>query len=258
MNHSNTTKFYRYPKTRNMRLESFILLFACVSKSSGRIHHNQRELSSSYRCFMDDFEETSFPVCSGNSNFEFCNGDNDCSTSHYCNCVAAREFCETRTNPCDKQDDFPSKIISQCDEDVCFLPLETGEGRADFVRYGFEPVTGRCEQFIWGGSPAGANDNRFASKTACEKRCMGCDGVDSPQKKDSHSSRVISRCDEDVCFLPLETGVGRAYFERYGFDPSTGACEQFVFGGGGDGNDNNFGSMTACNKRCQGCEDASW
>ena len=40
-----------------------------------------------------------------------------------------------------------------------------------------------------------------------------------------------------------------AYMKRYTYNPRTLECEQFIYGGCG-GNSNNFGSMTACQRKC--------
>jgi len=127
---------------------------------------------------MDDFEERSFPVCSGNDDYDYCDGDDDCYTSRYCRCAAAQRFCRTNNNPCEEdweeeeEEREEANDSPKCNEDVCFLPLETGECRMDIPRYGFDPDTGKCEYFTYGGCDG--NENRFASMTACEKRCQGC------------------------------------------------------------------------------------
>ena len=55
----------------------------------------------------------------------------------------------------------------------------------------------------------------------------------------------------DICHLARETGKCRAYIPRWGFDPSSGSCVQFVYGGCG-GNENNFETKEACEQRCLG------
>lgn len=40
-----------------------------------------------------------------------------------------------------------------------------------------------------------------------------------------------------------------AYMRRYKFDPNTGDCSQFIYGGCG-GSSNNFGSLDACHRKC--------
>jgi hypothetical protein len=53
----------------------------------------------------------------------------------------------------------------------------------------------------------------------------------------------------DACSLPLQTGPCDAAFARYGFNPKTRRCEQFVYGGC-QGNANNFETFDACVAAC--------
>ena len=48
-----------------------------------------------------------------------------------------------------------------------------------------------------------------------------------------------------------ETGVCRAYFERYFYNASSELCENFIYGGCG-GNQNNFQTMKECYDMCKG------
>jgi len=52
-----------------------------------------------------------------------------------------------------------------------------------------------------------------------------------------------------TCALPIKAGPCRAYFHRYAFDPATGLCVPFIYGGCG-GNGNNFESYEVCQYRC--------
>ena len=52
------------------------------------------------------------------------------------------------------------------------------------------------------------------------------------------------------CEQPLETGLCRAYFVRYGFSTQLGKCTTFVYGGC-PVNDNNFETRAACEERCE-------
>jgi len=56
---------------------------------------------------------------------------------------------------------------------------------------------------------------------------------------------------DDICELPADSGNCLAYFERFAFNPLTGECEEFVWGGCG-GNDNNFETLEECQKACGG------
>ncbi|KAK7865121.1 hypothetical protein R5R35_014650 [Gryllus longicercus] len=51
----------------------------------------------------------------------------------------------------------------------CRLPKEQGRCRASIYSFYFNPQTGQCESFQYGG--CGGNANRFRSKSDCEQRC---------------------------------------------------------------------------------------
>ncbi|PNF27026.1 hypothetical protein B7P43_G11924, partial [Cryptotermes secundus] len=56
---------------------------------------------------------------------------------------------------------------------------------------------------------------------------------------------------ESVCSLPAVRGHCRALLPRWRYDPSTGKCTEFKFGGC-DGNGNNFRTEQQCMKICAG------
>ena len=51
------------------------------------------------------------------------------------------------------------------------MTKEVGICRARIERYYFNSVTGRCEQFIYGG--CGGNENNFETLEACNRQCRG-------------------------------------------------------------------------------------
>ena len=55
----------------------------------------------------------------------------------------------------------------------------------------------------------------------------------------------------DICELQAVTGSGRARFLRYYYDVDAGACQRFIYGGGGDGNENNFETLKECETACR-------
>ncbi|VDN20225.1 unnamed protein product [Dibothriocephalus latus] len=44
--------------------------------------------------------------------------------------------------------------------------------------------------------------------------------------------------------------MGYAYFRMYGYNSTSGHCEQFIYGGCG-GNDNRFESLEECKDKCE-------
>ncbi|XP_046375932.2 BPTI/Kunitz domain-containing protein 2-like [Haliotis rufescens] len=55
---------------------------------------------------------------------------------------------------------------------------------------------------------------------------------------------------DDTCSLPMVIGRCRAAFRRYFYNPASGQCEQFLYGGCG-GNANNFKTLGECRRVCQ-------
>ena len=53
----------------------------------------------------------------------------------------------------------------------------------------------------------------------------------------------------EVCALAPETGLCKAYIKRFFYNPTTGQCETFIYGGC-QGNANNFKSLKKCQDAC--------
>ncbi|XP_059058857.1 inducible serine protease inhibitor 2-like [Achroia grisella] len=64
----------------------------------------------------------------------------------------------------------------------------------------------------------------------------------------SFSVNILSL--DPICKLPLETGICRAEFYRFGYDAKLKECRQFLYGGC-RGNENNFKTFEACQAVCQ-------
>ncbi|XP_036347138.1 tauPI-stichotoxin-Hcr2c-like [Rhagoletis pomonella] len=54
-----------------------------------------------------------------------------------------------------------------------------------------------------------------------------------------------------VCYQPPLSGGCYALFRRYYYNPASGRCQIFTYGGCG-GNSNNFVTLRACVARCGG------
>ena len=94
--------------------------------------------------------------------------------------------------------------------------------------YYFNPKTGKCKKFKYGGCDG--NDNGFRTKKECKETC-------------GHGKK-------DFCTLPSKTGPCRAEFPMYYFDPKTGKCKKFKYDGC-DGNDNGFRTKKECKRACR-------
>ncbi|VDO03677.1 unnamed protein product [Rodentolepis nana] len=116
-----------------------------------------------------------------------------------------------------------SLVVCEAQTDYCQLPIEPGPCRAYLPRWAMNSKTGQCEVFIYGGCRG--NKNNFKTLEECETL-----------HKD--------------CMDPIETGRGRAYFQRYGYDQSTQKCRQFIWGGC-DANRNNFETLEECQSKCE-------
>ncbi|XP_040069003.1 PI-actitoxin-Aeq3a-like [Ixodes scapularis] len=52
---------------------------------------------------------------------------------------------------------------------LCFQPPISGHCYAYFVKYYYDPLQGRCREFVYGG--CGGNLNRFDSVNECRRTC---------------------------------------------------------------------------------------
>eukprot|EP01083_Nonionella_stella_P295894 1005442_1 len=61
----------------------------------------------------------------------------------------------------------------------------------------------------------------------------------------------------DVCTLPVATGVCKARFIRYYYDALSGQCKEFTYGGC-RGNGNNFRTLQDCQNECVNSNNFDW
>ncbi|XP_064648807.1 papilin-like [Lineus longissimus] len=125
--------------------------------------------------------------------------------------------------------------ISPVVTDVCSLKLDRGPCRATLTKFFFNAETKKCEEFVYGGCVG--NDNRFDSLKDCEDKC-------APKPSATTLSMPV-----DVCSLGPETGPCKAAFTYYYYNPSTGKCEAFLYGGC-KGNGNRFATVGMCEMIC--------
>ena len=58
---------------------------------------------------------------------------------------------------------------------------------------------------------------------------------------------------EDICHQPKKVGSCKAAFSLYYFNSAVGECKEFTYGGC-QGNENNFKTLEACQKKCYICK----
>lgn len=163
---------------------------------------------------------------------------------------------------------FVATVFGQ--QSICFRPPETGNCRAFLPSFFYNPQIRQCDCFVFGGCNSGGN--QFSSLDSCMQTC----GVNpSSQTVTSECSRIFggrngrdsgidqntiqqqgpvrqgppSRRRPEGCLVSPETGTCRAFIPSYYFNPQTGSCDCFAFGGCRP-NPNNFASVSDCMETC--------
>lgn len=131
-----------------------------------------------------------------------------------------------------------SKMLPEKPISVCSLPKDKGPCSDPQTRWYYNPGTGVCQIFEWGGCQG--NNNNFLSHAKCEARC----GLGRVAEQRQGRENCLKKKDQGTC---------RGIFERFYYNVETETCEEFVFGGCG-GNENNFVTKEKCNAYCLGEE----
>uniref|UniRef100_A0A8B9BWH8 BPTI/Kunitz inhibitor domain-containing protein n=1 Tax=Anser brachyrhynchus TaxID=132585 RepID=A0A8B9BWH8_9AVES len=142
--------------------------------------------------------------------------------------------------------------------DFCYLPSVCGNCKALFIRFFYNASSQRCEEFIYGG--CGGNRNNFETKRECFQACShagnqphrpgASSALPSFPARLSHFGMQMNPSLVDICHLPPEHGPCRGHFYRYAYNPATGTCRVFLYGGC-RGNANNFETLKECQRACQ-------
>ncbi|XP_068106838.1 kunitz-type protease inhibitor 2 [Hyperolius riggenbachi] len=128
-------------------------------------------------------------------------------------------------------------------EDVCSGTKETGRCRAAFPRWYYDSDSNSCKTFTYGG--CGGNSNNHLTEQGCIDKCVVTKPEPEPVK--SHKAENF----KEYCAAEAYTGNCRAAFTRWYYQPSTGICSTFTYGGC-SGNKNNYLSEAECMKACSG------
>uniref|UniRef100_A0A0K0DYG9 BPTI/Kunitz inhibitor domain-containing protein n=1 Tax=Strongyloides stercoralis TaxID=6248 RepID=A0A0K0DYG9_STRER len=157
---------------------------------------------------------------------------------------------------------------------VCSLPMSTGEGNAVLERYYFDSTSKTCQPFIYKGLKG--NENNFLSLRACQLACQQLENPCIGQPATSLTGQVLfcsatnkEACPvnfwchlgatpettvccpgaTNACSVPLSPGTGDAGLARWYYSTDERACVAFKYNGK-RGNQNNFLSQAECERTC--------
>lgn len=110
----------------------------------------------------------------------------------------------------------------------CALPAVFGACGLNITKYHFNPETRSCETFQYSGCLG--NKNNFNTRSECEAFCL--------------HPETLDRCDQ-----PMDRGHCTRKQPRYYYNKQADSCQSFDWGGCG-GNQNNFGTIEDCQRKC--------
>ncbi|XP_059176535.1 actinia tenebrosa protease inhibitors-like [Physella acuta] len=142
----------------------------------------------------------------------------------------------------------------------CRLPPDSGVCNAYLPSFYYSASTRKCEPFIYSGCLG--NRNRFSTEKECMDACQIYYPINSSPKSNNYEE-VVSNVNniltdlqkkekehrQMICRLPPEAGFCRGFFISFFHNVTSGACEEFIYGGC-DGNENNFPKKEECVKTC--------
>ncbi|XP_065281484.1 papilin-like [Dermacentor albipictus] len=149
----------------------------------------------------------------------------------------------------------------------CAPSADPGPCKGYFPKWWYNVLSGKCEQFIYGGCQG--NDNRYDTQQECERTCATEPSVldlnarpsvtvlwnktkHTPHNESSEYAAFNLNAGVDFetsCKPTADRGPCKGYFPRWWFNVNTGQCEQFIYGGC-QGNKNNYPTRMACETSC--------
>uniref|UniRef100_K1QEK5 Tissue factor pathway inhibitor n=1 Tax=Magallana gigas TaxID=29159 RepID=K1QEK5_MAGGI len=129
------------------------------------------------------------------------------------------------------------KLVSRGVEEMAVFFHQSGNCQAFFPSWTYNPVTQRCQEFVYGG--CGGNRNRFNSLIDCRRICVNGGG----------GGDITPGNGNQICILPEDSGPCMAAIPRWHYNARFRRCERFLYGGC-QGNENNFESWGQCQRAC--------
>ncbi|XP_030193074.1 kunitz-type protease inhibitor 2 [Gadus morhua] len=151
--------------------------------------------------------------------------------------------------PVPPSSDVPLPEISEDDfAHRCGVAPAVGLCRAALPRWYYNSDTHTCQSFIYGG--CGGNKNNYGSQENCMVACT-VTVLPSPKKSKGKMIPMELQDSKDHCLVGPEPGPCRAAFPRFFYQPSTGSCLSFIYGGC-RGNKNRYETLDDCMSKCDG------
>ncbi|XP_019716925.1 kunitz-type protease inhibitor 2 isoform X2 [Hippocampus comes] len=148
-------------------------------------------------------------------------------------------------------DDYDDVLSAEDYSEQCEAEPMAGPCRAAFRQWYYDSQQRQCKTFIYGGCKG--NKNNYDSQQSCLDTCHVSVGP-TPKKLFQSDLPSVS---EDDCLSSPDPGPCRAAFPKFYYDPATGSCQSFIYGGCG-GNKNQFSSAEECQTRCSGVADGNF
>ncbi|XP_056467924.1 kunitz-type protease inhibitor 2 isoform X1 [Gadus chalcogrammus] len=130
----------------------------------------------------------------------------------------------------------------------CGVAPAVGPCRAALPRFFYNSDTHTCQSFIYGGCRG--NKNNYGSQENCMVACT-VTVLPSPEKSKGKMIPMEHQDSKDHCLVGPEPGPCRAAFPRFFYQPSTGSCLSFIYGGC-RGNKNRYETLDDCMSKCDG------